>query len=453
MKCVIIALLVCCAFAAEHHQTWEFFTKTHKKVYRNAAEEKERHGIFLQNMEKARELEARNPNAKFGATPYADMTEAEFKIYHNGEAYYKNAVASLKDTPMARMYTPEEVRSTPRKIDWRTRGAVTHVKNQMQCGSCWSFSTTGGIEGQWFLAGHNLTSLSEQELVSCDTIDSGCQGGLMTNAFNWLLENRDGKIVTAESYPYVSGEGNVPACDLTGKVVGAQIIGHEYIYHSEEQMQAWTAVNGPLSVAVDAGMTWQLYFGGVMSDCGQGGLDHGVLIVGYNDEESKPYWIIKNSWGPSWGEQGYLYVEKGSNQCSVTQYPVSAIAKGNTLPPSPPPPTPVQSGYFVHSIFDNSNCSLGEWDLVWRQNECVSWDGVSFKATCGTENLHITAYYESLDCSGPTVSLTERIGSCLQSTKDDVYYTTQCPSGGDLTPKKGAKSLASLKGLISKQLP
>src|SRR5262249_41570226 len=157
-------------------------------------------------------------------------------------------------------------------------------------------SSTGSIEGQWFLAGNTLTAVSEQEMVSCDTTDDGCNGGWMDNAWGWLVSARKGQIVTETSYPYVSGNGVVPACDLSGKTVGATINGHEDNTKTETAMATWVYSNGPLSIAVDA-TSWQTYTAGIMTNCISSQVDHGVLIVGFDDNNNPPYWIIKNSWG------------------------------------------------------------------------------------------------------------------------------------------------------------
>jgi hypothetical protein len=218
---------------------------------------------------------------------------------------------------------------------------VTYIRNQGQCGSCWSFGTVAGIEGQWFLAGHKLVALSEQEFVSCDTIDSGCQGGLPQYAMKWDLENRDGKLVTAASYPYVSGNGEVPACNMKGTVVAAQITGYKDLPHNEKQMAAWCSTNGPITIGVDAS-SFQTYTGGILTNCISQQVDHCIAIVGYDLSYSTPYWIIKNSWGTSWGEQGYIRVEYGTDQCLITSGPITSEVKkaGPTPPPGPPTPVP-----------------------------------------------------------------------------------------------------------------
>lgn len=198
-------------------------------------------------------------------------------------------------------------------VDWVKAGAVTPAKDQGQCGSCWAFSTIANIEGQWKLAGNPLTSLSEQELVSCDKSDSGCSGGLMPSAFKLLKNSNSGKVYTESSYPYTSGRGSSGSCSKSGKKVGATISGSLAISGSEGQLATWCNKNGPVSIAVDAG-SWQSYRSGILTNCGGKKLDHGVTIVGY---ESGSYWKIKNSWGSSYGENGYIRVKRGVNCCGL----------------------------------------------------------------------------------------------------------------------------------------
>lgn len=426
---IVIAMLLGVSLAADSlRDSFEAFKAKHHKKY-TAEEEAYRFAVFTQNMKKADVLNAQNPQARFGASPFADMTAAEFKTYHNGQDFFNSRVQELKADKTAKNYHPafsaDQIKAAATNVDWRAKGAVTAVKNQGQCGSCWSFSTTGGVEGQWFLAGHALTSLSEQELVSCDTVDSGCNGGLMNTAYEWILANRSGHFVTEASYPYVSGGGVAPACQANKGTIGATIIGHYNIYHSEEQMKAFVSEKGPLSLAVDAS-AWQLYMGGVMTTCGGSQLDHGVLIVGYTFEStSTPYWIFKNSWGASWGEAGYIYIAYGSNQCLLTHYPVTSIVKGAAPAPTPLPTKP----YIVHSIFDDQGCTAGQQKFIFEENTCVSWDGVSFKASCASGTVSITAFYDSTTCTGQSQSLTEPTSTCTAADQDFVYYTNACEAG------------------------
>jgi len=293
------------------------FKEQHGKTYPNAAEEALRSKVFAVNMVEAARLEKANPQATFGASKFADLSAAEFKVYHSLKVQNKSSPAP--------MFSEEQVRQAlATGVDWRSKGAVTQVKDQKQCGSCWAFSSTGGIEGQWFLAGNKLTSVSEQELVSCDKADSGCQGGLMDSAYKWLLTGRSGKntgkIVEESAYPYTSGSGSSGTCkSVKGMADGATISAYKDITHSEAQMAAYVSASGPLPIAVDAQSGWQTYKSGIVSSCTGKSLDHGVLAVGYTSD----YWIVKNSWGASWGEAGYIRLAYGSNQCGLNKSPTA----------------------------------------------------------------------------------------------------------------------------------
>ncbi|EAN84100.1 cysteine peptidase, putative [Trypanosoma cruzi] len=324
---VVMACLVPAATASLHAEetlTSQFaeFKQKHGRVYESAAEEAFRLSVFRENLFLARLHAAANPHATFGVTPFSDLTREEFRSrYHNGAAHFAAA------QERARVPVKVEVVGAPAAVDWRARGAVTAVKDQGQCGSCWAFSAIGNVECQWFLAGHPLTNLSEQMLVSCDKTDSGCSGGLMNNAFEWIVQENNGAVYTEDSYPYASGEGISPPCTTSGHTVGATITGHVELPQDEAQIAAWLAVNGPVAVAVDAS-SWMTYTGGVMTSCVSEQLDHGVLLVGYNDSAAVPYWIIKNSWTTQWGEEGYIRIAKGLNQCLVKEEASSAAKHG-----------------------------------------------------------------------------------------------------------------------------
>jgi len=325
--CVTLALSVQMALAAQQQPSWTEYKQLYNKAF-TPDEDAKREKIFAENMKIAADLQAKNPLATFGSNQFAHLSQEEFKVYHNAAKAYKQEHQRnrfVEKKSFADVARPEQV-------DWRTKGAVTYVKNQGQCGSCWSFSTTGSTEGQWFLAGHDLVALSEQELVSCDHRDDGCQGGLMSNAWTTIVENWGGFITGEKDYPYVSGGGQVPACDRTGKPARAHITGQVAVAHSESEMATAVATVGPISIGVDAS-TWQTYSGGIMTNCASSQVDHGVLIVGYDLSYSTPYWIIKNSWTPQWGENGYIRVEYGKDQCLITYAPGYPKASKGPLPP------------------------------------------------------------------------------------------------------------------------
>jgi len=392
----LVALLaVGCLAASENYVSmFEAFKAQYHRRYESAAEEAKRFRFFVENMKKAERLAKTNPKASFGVNEYSDMSASEFKIRHSGEKYYTRRATERKNV---KVITSEL--QTPQQVDWRTKGAVTPIKNQGQCGSCWSFSATGNIEGQWFLAGNTLTPVSEQELVSCDTIDSGCGGGLMDNAFDWLVQYQNGSIVTEASYPYVSGSGSAPACTLAipPMVIGATITGHTDIPGNEPAMASQVAQAGPLSIAVDA-TSWQTYTGGILTNCISDQIDHGVLIVGFDLTNNPPYWIVKNSWGVVWGENGYIRIEYGTDQCLLTSYVTTSNVSHSGPPPGPPsPPGPSGNGWTQLDCrdFQCTDCKATNIPT----GSCVVSGNNSFQASCAADGV-VISYYTSQDCSG-----------------------------------------------------
>lgn len=432
---VAAALLIAvCAATPNYKAMFENFKKSYGRKYASAAEESKRFGIFVENMIKAQRLHKMNPLAVFGVNEFADVSADEFKIRHSAGKYYAARKAASKGPTVT--FTAAEVKAAAGEaIDWRTKGAVTGVKNQNQCGSCWAFSSTGSIEGQWFLAGNTLTSVSEQELVSCDTVDQGCNGGLMDNAWTWLMTAEAGKIVTEASYPYVSGNGEVPPCDLSGKVLGSTINGHKDIAKDETQMAAFVYASGPLSIAVDA-TSFQTYSGGILTNCISQQIDHGVLIVGFDDTNNPPYWIIKNSWGASWGESGYIRVEKGTDQCLITTYPCSSTVAAGPGPGPTPPTPPGPSGDFEQKVCSDDKCQTCVTSKL-PQGQCIKGTkSGSFKATCLVDGLLVQDYTSS-DCSGSYQQVVNPINQCsIVFVKDQAFEWVEnvCGSGPGPSP-------------------
>merc|ERR1712217_248986 len=204
-------------------------------------------------------------------------------------------------------------------IDWNARGALTPVKNQGQCGSCWAFSATEQLESAYFQAYGQLKELSPQQLTSCDTYDSGCGGGNPINA--WAYVSGFGGQEGESSYPYTSGvTGQTGTCKSNAADV-EEDVGSSYSLISSSPSQESNMLaqiqDSPMSVVVDADL-WQTYQGGVItsaSGCGTA-VDHAVQATGYNAEGN--YWIVRNSWGTTWGEDGFVWVEYGANVCAIT---------------------------------------------------------------------------------------------------------------------------------------
>jgi cathepsin L len=246
---------------------------------------------------------------------YADMTNTEFNRVMNGF----NATRQAQRSQNRRTFTFDPSLELPDTVDWRKEGYVTPIKDQGQCGSCWAFSATGALEGQTFAKTKTLPSLSEQNLVDCSKKQGnmGCNGGLMDYAFEYIKVNNG--IDTESSYPYEAVDNT---CRFKAADVGATDTGFVDITSKDENaLQQAVATVGPISVAIDAShSSFQLYKRGVYHEarCSQTQLDHGVLAVGYGVEGSKDYWLVKNSWGTSWGDQGYIMMTRNkNNQCGI----------------------------------------------------------------------------------------------------------------------------------------
>lgn len=203
----------------------------------------------------------------------------------------------------------------PAYLDWSEKGVVSRVKNQGSCGSCWAFAAVGALESAYALKYGELIELSEQELVSCDDNDYGCQGGLMNSAFDWIERNTEG-LCTEADYEYTSGTTSVKGeclMDSCAPVPNTVPKGYVDVPPTEASLLAAVAQNGPISVAIQADQAaFQFYQSGVLTGpCGNR-LNHGVLLTGYGVDEATgtAYWKVKNSWGGSWGEQGYIRIQR-----------------------------------------------------------------------------------------------------------------------------------------------
>jgi len=244
------------------------------------------------------------------------LTHEEFKKQMNG--FKKSVNVDTSEFDRHTFLAPLNV-VLPDKVDWRTKGYVTPVKDQGQCGSCWAFSATGALEGQHFAKTQKLVSLSEQNLVDCSGKQGnlGCDGGLMDSAFQYIKVNKG--IDTEKSYPYEAVDDK---CRFKKANVGATDTGFKDIKSKNEtDLQTAIATLGPISVAIDASQdSFQFYKSGVYNepDCSETELDHGVLAVGYDTDGSKPYYIVKNSWGTDWGNKGYIWMSRNKkNQCGI----------------------------------------------------------------------------------------------------------------------------------------
>ncbi|KAJ5079679.1 cysteine protease rdl2-related [Anaeramoeba ignava] len=291
MKVLILILVIVFATCTPYQPMFELFKQKYNKQY-TAEEEAYRYRVFSQNVKK---MEEHNKKGTFqlGINQFADLTNSEY------QSKYLHPIEITRTGSTMKMSNVE----LPTTVDWRKEGAVTPIKNQGQCGSCWAFSTVGAIEGCVEIASKKLTSLSEQELVDCDSTDDGCNGGLMGNAMDWVAQN--GGLCSESAYPYVAYD---QSCKKSKCNSVSTITGHvEVTEGSETALATATADKGPISVGIDASnFSFQMYSSGLS-----------VIPV----DGSTPYWIVKNSWGTGWGIQGYIWMSKDrNNQCGIATY-------------------------------------------------------------------------------------------------------------------------------------
>jgi cathepsin L len=269
-----------------------------------------RYSIFLSNEKYINDFNAQNESYTLAMNKFGDLTVDEFAKYYLG-----TPSVATEDFINAE---PSPAVKLPTSFDWRTKGAVTPIKNQQQCGSCWAFSTTGSTEGCHFLTKNTLVSLSEQNLVDCSDAqgNQGCNGGLMTQAMDYIISNNG--IDTESSYPYTAEDGN---CVFNAQNVGATLKSYTNVQSgSETDLQAKVAL-GPTSVAIDAShSSFQFYSTGVYYEraCSASQLDHGVLAIGWGTDSTKDFWLVKNSWGTDWGMNGFIEMSRNrNNNCGI----------------------------------------------------------------------------------------------------------------------------------------
>lgn len=288
------------------------------RTYKDAVEYAYRRDVYETNLRTILQHNSEGHSWKMGVNKFADLTADEFKARYTG-GYMPSTHKKKKAGRLGK--TRQVYKDLPAGIDWRTAGAVTPVKNQQQCGSCWSFSTTGAIEGAWFLSNGTLVSLSEQQLIDCSTAqgNQGCNGGMMDYAFEYVIQN--GGITTEDAYPYTATGPNT--CEAAGKPVAAKISGYTDVTPNSDAALMAAVAKQPVSVAIEADQAaFQFYTSGVLTAACGSNLDHGVLVVGYNSAA----WIVKNSWGADWGDNGYIQLARGSaydpaGQCGILSDP------------------------------------------------------------------------------------------------------------------------------------
>ncbi|XP_011029381.1 PREDICTED: cysteine proteinase RD21a [Populus euphratica] len=385
---------------------YEEWLVKHGKNYNALGEKEKRFEIFKDNLMFIDQHNSENRTYKVGLNRFADLTNEEYRsMYLGTRTGHKKRLPKTSDR-----YAPRVGDSLPDSVDWRKEGAVAEVKDQGGCGSCWAFSTIAAVEGINKIVTGDLIVLSEQELVDCDTsYNEGCNGGLMDYAFEFIINN--GGIDTEDDYPYLGRDGRCDTYRKNAKVVS--IDSYEDVPVNDETALKKAVANQPVSVAIEGGgRNFQLYDSGVFTgECGTS-LDHGVAAVGYGTEKGKDYWIVRNSWGKSWGESGYIRMERNiaspTGKCGIAIEPSYPIKKGQNPPnPGPSPPSPVKPPSVCDNYFscpDSNTCccifEYGKYCFAWG---CCPLEG----ATCCDD------HYSCCPHDYPVCNVNE--GTCLIS--------------------------------------
>jgi C1A family cysteine protease len=319
---LLIALALLCLVAADSDPVFqEFmkFTEKYRKNYSTLEEFRIRFNVFSENFHRLQKNAAgKTHNA--GITKYFDLTLQEFRRSH----------LNLRPVPGIENEGQEYLEAimvnvAPATWDWRDHGAVGPVKDQGQCGSCWTFSTVGNLEGLHAIKTGKIVQYSEQQIVDCDTQgeDQGCNGGWMANAFDYI--KKAGGIETEQDYPYTA-EDDTCVFDIKKAVlqVKDKILNRNM---DEVKLKEFLYNNGPLAIAFNAEDSIMDYTSGIVDidSCDPTILDHGVTLVGYGTEAEKDFWIVKNSWGADWGENGYFRMARGKGMCGINTYITSAV--------------------------------------------------------------------------------------------------------------------------------
>lgn len=324
---IILLLAFCHVHAIQYdlkdgEKLFENYVNKYNKTYSSLEERAAKFENFQNNLKLINEKNSNSKDAVYDINFYSDMNKNEllrkqtgFKVNlkktKGGWDYIRCAQQLINEDPVVLL---------PESFDWRHQNVVTSVKNQRDCGSCWAFSAIGNIESQYAIKFKKLLDLSEQHLVNCDQQNNGCNGGLM----HWALEiiMRSGGVVAEKDDPYVAVDS---VCKRKPKIFNINGC-VQYDLKNEEKLRELLVVNGPISIAIDV-IDIIDYKQGVASTCrNDNGLNHAVLLVGYGVKNNIPYWILKNSWGTEWGEDGYFKVQRNINSCGMmNEYASTAI--------------------------------------------------------------------------------------------------------------------------------
>ncbi|KAM1022196.1 hypothetical protein FF1_043114 [Malus domestica] len=390
---------------------YEGWLAEHGKAYNALGEKERRFQIFKDNLRYIDEQNSKNLSYKLGLNRFADLSNDEYRnTYLGTKTRAQKKRLSNRNTKSDR-YAPRVGDSLPDSIDWREEGAVNPIKDQGSCGSCWAFSTISAVEGVNKLVTGDLISLSEQELVDCDTTyNEGCNGGLMDYAFEFIIKN--GGIDSEEDYPYKGYDATCDPYRKNARVVSIDT--YEDVPVNSENALKKAVANQPIAVAIEGGgRDFQLYNSGVFTGrCGTA-LDHGVTVVGYGTDKGLDYWIVRNSWGASWGEKGYIRMQRNLGNtangiCGIAMEPSYPIKKGQNPPnPGPSPPSPIKPPSVCDNYYScpesNTCCCIYQFG-----NYCFDWGCCPLEgATCCDD------HYSCCPSEYPVCDV--NAGACLMS--------------------------------------
>jgi len=318
---VLLPAIILSLTPEQSHESFSSWSQVHGKRYAHKTEFNYRLGVYKSNLEYIENHNRRNLGFTLAMNRFGDLTGAEF-----GSMYLMPKFNGSEVTRVGKPHVFDASRPMDDTVDWRTKGVVTGVKDQGQCGSCWAFSATGSIEGAWGIKKGKLVSVSEQQLVDCsgDYGNYGCDGGLMDSAFQYVMAVKG--LETESAYPYTATDGN---CAFDAKKIATSITSFKDVTSGSEAALMTAIQQQPISVAIDASQSsFQFYSGGVYyePECSSTQLDHGVLAVGYGTDSGSDYYIVKNSWGTDWGVSGYILMSRNKkNNCGIatmSSYPI-----------------------------------------------------------------------------------------------------------------------------------
>jgi len=367
---------------SELFETW---LEKYNRSYKSDKEYKKRLHTFCESVKFVAEFNSKSTSShKVEVNQYADMTDEEYQQQLLGGKQVKKHFETLTSENLED-FRYEDV-DPPSEVNYKEQGALAPIKNQGQCGGCWAFATTGSIEALHYLTTGKHVSLSEQQLISCSSPEGneGCVGGAAIYAYEYVKQN--GGLNTEKAYPY---EAETGTCDRSlEQVKVASIDSFSRVPINDEEALMKAVSKQPVAVSIEAdSMGFKFYSGGVFqSECGHD-RDHAVLVVGYGaDKEGTKYWLVRNSWGPDWGEEGYIRMARGVDapygKCGLLMEPVFPVSKASRPPPahamSPPPPPLVMCDQYTECSAPSSCCcalKLGDYCVNYTcESECAHED-------------------------------------------------------------------------------